>query len=114
MVILKSVITVLLSSLKYPFFSEKAFNFIKKYTPARTYVGLDRYASYQDFGEKTWKIGYGSEKINGHYLNSRDKATQEEIDKQFYYYNTLMEADWIYCHNKSDINYYVGLGCKDV
>ena len=84
MVILKSVITVLLSSLKYPFFSEKAFNFIKKYTPARTYVGLDRYASYQDFGEKTWKIGYGSEKINGHYLNSRDKATQEEIDKQFY------------------------------
>ena len=37
-----------------------------------------------------------------------------EIDKQFYYYNTLMEADWIYCHNKSDINYYVGLGCKDV
>ena len=84
MVILKSAITVLLSSLKYPFFSEKAFNFIKKYTPARTYVGLDRYASYQDFGEKTWKIGYGSEKINGHYLNSRDKATQEEVDKQFY------------------------------
>jgi hypothetical protein len=37
-----------------------------------------------------------------------------EIDKQFHYYNTLMEADWIYCHNKSDVNYYVGLGCKDV
>ena len=30
------------------------------------------------------------------------------IDKQFHYYNTLMDADWIYCHNKSDVNYYKG------
>ena len=37
-----------------------------------------------------------------------------EIDKQFHYYNTLMEADWIYCHNKSDVNYYLGLGCRDI
>ena len=37
-----------------------------------------------------------------------------EIDDQFHYYNTLIEADWVYCHNKSDVNYYVGLGCKDV
>ena len=37
-----------------------------------------------------------------------------EIDKQFHYYNTLMEADWVYCHNKSDVNYYKGLGCEDV
>ena len=36
------------------------------------------------------------------------------IDKQFHYYNTLMEADWVYCHNESDVNYYHGLGCKDV
>ena len=36
------------------------------------------------------------------------------IDKQFYYYNTLMEADWVYCHNESDVMYYRGLGCKDV
>ena len=36
------------------------------------------------------------------------------IDKQFNYYNTLMEADWVYCHNESDVNYYKGLGCKDV
>jgi len=36
------------------------------------------------------------------------------IDKQFHYYNTLMEADWIYCHNYSDIKYYQGLGCKDI
>jgi len=37
-----------------------------------------------------------------------------EIDKQFHYYNTLMDADWIYCHNESDVNYYLGLGCTDV
>ena len=36
------------------------------------------------------------------------------VDKQFHYYNTLMEADWVYCHNESDISYYRGLGCKDV
>ena len=37
-----------------------------------------------------------------------------QIDKQFHYYNTLMDADWVYCHNKSDVNYYKGLGCEDV
>ena len=36
------------------------------------------------------------------------------IDKQFNYYNTLMSADWVYCHNESDVDYYFGLGCKDV
>ena len=36
------------------------------------------------------------------------------IDKQFHYYNTLLDADWVYCHNESDVSYYLGLGCKDV
>ena len=36
------------------------------------------------------------------------------IDKQFNYFNTLMDADLVYCHNESDVNYYLGLGCKDV
>jgi len=36
------------------------------------------------------------------------------IDKQFHYYNTLISADWVYCHNRLDVNYYKGLGCKDV
>ena len=36
------------------------------------------------------------------------------IDKQFNYYNLLMEVDWGYCHNQSDVSYYRGLGCKDV
>ena len=25
-----------------------------------------------------------------------------------------MDADWVYCHNESDVDYYRGLGCKDV
>ncbi len=36
------------------------------------------------------------------------------VDKQFKYFNALMDADWVYCHNESDVNYYLGLGCKDV
>ena len=73
-----------MSSHNYPFFSEKGYELTKKYTPSRTYVGLDTYTAYKDFGESTWKIGYGSDQLNGHYLNSKDRATQEEIDKQFY------------------------------
>ena len=37
-----------------------------------------------------------------------------DIDKQFHYYNTLIDADWVYCHNESDFNYYLGVGCKDI
>jgi|TARA_B100000029_G_scaffold467913_1_gene504492 hypothetical protein len=37
-----------------------------------------------------------------------------DIEKQFNFYNTLMDADWVYCHNTSDVKYYKGLGCKDV
>ena len=36
------------------------------------------------------------------------------VDKQIHYINCLREADWVYCHNKSDIKYYKGLGCEDV
>ena len=36
------------------------------------------------------------------------------IEQQFNYYNTLVDADWVYCHNESDLMYYRGLGCKDV
>ena len=37
-----------------------------------------------------------------------------QVEWQFHYYNTLMNADWVYCHNESDLFYYRGLGCKDV
>ena len=36
------------------------------------------------------------------------------IEQQFKYFNSLMEADWVYCHNESDVEYYLGLGCEDV
>jgi hypothetical protein len=36
------------------------------------------------------------------------------VEQQFHYYNTLVDADWVYCHNESDVNYFLGLGCKDV
>ena len=36
------------------------------------------------------------------------------IEQQFQYFNTLIDADWVYCHNESDVNYYLGLGCEDV
>ena len=37
-----------------------------------------------------------------------------QVEWQFHYYNTLMKADWVYCHNESDLFYYRGLGCKDI
>ena len=36
------------------------------------------------------------------------------VEQQFHYYNTLVDADLVYCHNESDVNYFLGLGCKDV
>ena len=36
------------------------------------------------------------------------------IPHQFNYANTIVDADWVYCHNESDVMYYKGLGCKDV
>ena len=44
---------------------------------------MGSYAAYKDFGEDVWRIGYGSDIINDHLLCSTDKASQEEIDKQF-------------------------------
>jgi hypothetical protein len=36
------------------------------------------------------------------------------VEQQIHYLNCLRTADWVYCHNNSDIKYYKGLGCKDV
>ena len=38
-----------------------------------------------------------------------------DIENQFAYYDSVVnKSDWVYCHNESDVNYYLGLGCKDV
>ena len=73
-----------MSSHKYSLFTEKGYQLTKKYTVPRTYLGMGKYAAYKDFGESIWRIGYGSEIIDNHYLDANDKATQEDIDKQFY------------------------------
>ena len=73
-----------MKSPKYSFFSEKGYKLTKSYTIARTFLGLGQYASYKDFGEKSWKIGYGSIELDGHALTAKDKATQKDIDKQFF------------------------------
>ena len=68
----------------YPFFTEKGYILTKSYTPARTSLGLGEYAAYKDFGEESWKIGYGSKELHDHALTAKDRATQKEIDKQFF------------------------------
>jgi len=35
------------------------------------------------------------------------------MEEQMWYYNTLMSADFLLCHNNSDINYYKGLTGKN-
>ncbi len=73
-----------MSSLKNTFFTEKGFILTKKFTIPRVSLGLGRYASYKNFGEDRWKIGYESEMIDDHFLNENDKASQKQIDDQFY------------------------------
>lgn len=36
------------------------------------------------------------------------------VEQQFHYYETLTSADWVYCHNTSDLKYYRGLALEDV
>ena len=73
-----------MSSHNYSLFTEKGYQLTKRYTVPKTYLGMGRYAAYKNFGESVWRIGYGSESIDDHYLDSNDKASQDDIDKQFY------------------------------
>ena len=36
------------------------------------------------------------------------------VEEQFQFIENLRKADWVWCHNKSDVKYYEGLGCEDV
>ena len=89
MVILVLAITVALSSHRsnlqekwkeYPFLTRKGIDLIKEHSLARTYIGMDRYASYKEYGEDLWRIGYGSKKLGKRWVSSSEKATKEEID----------------------------------
>jgi len=48
----------------------------------RTHIGMGRYASYREYGEDIWRIGYGSKKLGKRWLSATDKAIEEEIDIQ--------------------------------
>ena len=67
---------------EHPFLTRKGINLIKSHSVPRTCIGMGRYASYKDYGESIWRIGYGSKKLGKRWLNSIDKATKEEIDLQ--------------------------------
>jgi len=40
------------------------------------------YASYKNFGEDFWRIGYESKTLKGRVLGAKDKVTKEEIEEQ--------------------------------
>jgi GH24 family phage-related lysozyme (muramidase) len=64
-----------------PFFSLVAVELIKKHGPARTYVGFDRFSSYEtETGE--WLIGYGSKQLFGKNINMFTRGTVLEIEEQ--------------------------------
>lgn len=66
----------------YPFLTAKGVELIKYYTTPRILLGSGLYGSYRDSFEKVWKIGYGSLKINRHWVKNTETATKKEIDTQ--------------------------------
>ena len=45
-------------------------------------MGSGRFASYKDYGESIWRIGYGSMEIHGKVVTHRTRATEKEVDEQ--------------------------------
>ena len=48
----------------------------------RTLMGSGRFASYKDYGESIWRIGYGSMELFGKVVTHRTRATEEDIEEQ--------------------------------
>lgn len=67
----------------HPFLNEEAVNLIKRFTPARTFLGLGRFAAYRDRGDYIWRIGYGSTKMGKRYVHGGDKASEAQVLEQF-------------------------------
>ena len=67
---------------EYPLLTQKGIDLIKWYFPPRVCLTPGRYGSYKDYGESTWRIGYGSKKLGKHTVSRTEIATQEEVDKQ--------------------------------
>lgn len=43
---------------------------------------MGRFASYKEYGENIWRIGYGSKKINNHWVGYQEFATRQQIETQ--------------------------------
>ena len=67
---------------QYPFLTQLGIELIKKYSPAKTYLGFGRFAAYKDYGEDVWRIGYGSTKLGKHWVGRYEKALTKQVDAQ--------------------------------
>ena len=53
------------------YLNEHSLKIIKHYTMTRTLMGSGRFASYKDYGESIWRIGYGSMGLFGKVVSHR-------------------------------------------
>ena len=67
---------------KHPFLTERGIELIRRYTAPRTDIGMGRFASYKDYGEDIWRIGYGSKKLGKRWVSWTEKATRKQIEDQ--------------------------------
>ena len=67
---------------EYPFLTQLGIDIIKNYSSAKTYLGFGRFASYKDYGEDVWRIGYGSTKLGKRWVSRYEKALTEQVDAQ--------------------------------
>ena len=65
------------------FYTEYAFELVRRYTPCRIHVGFERYSSYKATEEDgPWLIGYGSKKLGRHTVTPFTKASRKEVEEQ--------------------------------
>jgi GH24 family phage-related lysozyme (muramidase) len=65
------------------FYTDYAFELVRRYTPCRIHVGFEEYTSYKATKEDgPWLIGYGSKKIGRQTVTPFTKVRRHEIDEQ--------------------------------
>ena len=64
----------------HPLLTELGIELIKQYTEPRTRLGMGRFASYRDYGESSWRIGYGTRRIGDREVAFNEKLDAEEVN----------------------------------
>lgn len=65
------------------FYTDYAFELVRRYTPCRIHLGFEEYTSYKATKEDgPWLIGYGSKKIGRQTVTPFTKLRRHEIDEQ--------------------------------